>query len=131
HNLLFLLYVYLYGHLQHSHLWIPFTGVPGRLLISPAHHQIHHSTNPVHFDKNFGAGLALYDWLFGTLHMPSKERERLTFGVHDDEHLKTMTASTVHPFILVWKHFVPMERFKKTEPSLDGSVATAPEPQSP
>ena len=54
------------------------------MIMSPAHHQIHHSTNPVHFDKNFGAHLAVMDWLAGTLHVPSKEPEKLTFGVEPD-----------------------------------------------
>ena len=67
-------------HLQHSHLWVSFTGVAGRLLISPAHHQIHHSANPEHFNRNFGRSLAIWDWAFGTLHVPAKRRERLTFG---------------------------------------------------
>ena len=49
--------------------------------MSPAHHQIHHSNNPIHFDKNLGNCLAVWDWMFGTLHVPSKERENLVFGI--------------------------------------------------
>jgi sterol desaturase/sphingolipid hydroxylase (fatty acid hydroxylase superfamily) len=44
-------------HLQHSHVWIATTGFLGRVILSPAHHQIHHSDNPIHFDKNFGGCL--------------------------------------------------------------------------
>lgn len=84
-NLLVVAGTYLIAHLHHTHVWIPFTGIWGRLFISPAHHQIHHSTNPVHFDKNMGSVLAVWDWLFGTLHMPGKRRERLTFGIGDGE----------------------------------------------
>jgi len=80
-NALVLVFTYLIGHLQHSHFWIVFTGVWGRLFLSPAHHQVHHSTNPVHFNKNLGACLGIWDWLFGTLHVPGKKREKLTFGV--------------------------------------------------
>ncbi len=32
------------------------------MIYSPAHHQIHHSTNPDHFGKNLGAFLTLWDW---------------------------------------------------------------------
>ncbi|HKP78572.1 MAG TPA: sterol desaturase family protein [Phenylobacterium sp.] len=67
-------------HLQHSHFWIAFTGPLGRVFLSPAHHQIHHSDDPVHFNKNFGSCLSVWDWMFGTLHMPAKERETLVFG---------------------------------------------------
>ena len=80
-NAFVLLFAFLVGNLQHSHLWIAFTGLWGRLFLSPAHHQIHHSTNPAHFNTNLGNFLGFYDWLFGTLHVPRKQREKLTFGV--------------------------------------------------
>lgn len=80
-NLLLVLFIHSYVHLQHTHLWIAFRGALGRILLSPAHHQVHHSSNPAHFNRNFGSCLAVWDYLFGTLHIPAKERERLTFGV--------------------------------------------------
>ncbi|MDX2157777.1 MAG: sterol desaturase family protein [Hyphomicrobiaceae bacterium] len=84
-NLLVVVCTYLLAHLHHTHVWIAFSGPLGRMLISPAHHQIHHSTNPIHFNKNLGSVLAIWDWLFGTLHVPGKKRERLTFGIGDGE----------------------------------------------
>jgi len=80
-NIILVLFVHIYVHLQHTHLWIAFTGLAGRIFLSPAHHQIHHSNNPAHFDKNLGSCLAIFDWLFGTLHVPAKEPEPLVFGV--------------------------------------------------
>src|SRR5438270_3798057 len=80
-NIILVLFVHIYVHLQHTHLWIAFTGLAGRIFLSPAHHQIHHSNNPLHFDKNLGSCLAIWDWLFGTLHVPAKEPEPLSFGV--------------------------------------------------
>lgn len=80
-NAIALVFAYLVNHLQHSHMWIAFTGLWGKLLLSPAHHQIHHSTDPAHFDRNLGSSLAVFDWLFGTLHVPARKREKLTFGV--------------------------------------------------
>jgi sterol desaturase/sphingolipid hydroxylase (fatty acid hydroxylase superfamily) len=80
-NVILVLFVHIYVHLQHTHLWIAFTGFAGRVFLSPAHHQIHHSNNPVHFDKNLGSCLAIWDWLFGTLYVPNKQPEALTFGV--------------------------------------------------
>lgn len=84
-NLLVVIFTYLLAHLHHTHVWISFTGLPGRVFISPAHHQIHHSTNPIHFNKNMGSVLAIWDWLFGTLYVPDRKRERLTFGLGDGE----------------------------------------------
>ena len=98
-NLLFVLFVHAYIHLQHTHLWIAFRGLTGRVLLSPAHHQIHHSTNPAHFNKNLGSCLAIWDWQFGTLHVPAKEPERLTFGVEEEhkEHHHALVGSLVDP----------------------------------
>ena len=68
-NVILVAFVFVTVHLQHSHVWIAATGPLGRVILSPAHHQIHHSDNPIHFDKNFGSCLSLWDWLFGTLHV--------------------------------------------------------------
>lgn len=69
------------SHLQHSHLWITLPGRWGKWLLSPAHHQIHHSIAVRHYDRNFGSTTAIFDRLFGTLHLPTARREPLTFGV--------------------------------------------------
>jgi sterol desaturase/sphingolipid hydroxylase (fatty acid hydroxylase superfamily) len=69
------------SYLQHSHLWVRFGPRGGRILLGPAHHQIHHSTDPRHFNRNLGGALALWDRLFGTFHMPGEKRETLRFGV--------------------------------------------------
>jgi sterol desaturase/sphingolipid hydroxylase (fatty acid hydroxylase superfamily) len=83
-NILTMAFLLTYGHLRHSHMWIAFTGIAGRILQSPAHHQIHHSVSPAHFDKNLGFALALWDWAFGTLVIPAKAREAIVFGVGDE-----------------------------------------------
>jgi sterol desaturase/sphingolipid hydroxylase (fatty acid hydroxylase superfamily) len=91
-NVILLLFIYTYAHLQHSELWMPLRGLLGHILMSPAHHQLHHSTDPAHFNKNMGSSLAIWDWAFGTLRMPSKEREKLRFGADCD-------PRTVHTFM--------------------------------
>ncbi len=83
-NIILVLFIHTYVHLQHSHMWISFQGWLGRVFVSPAHHQVHHSDNPKHFNKNFGSCLALWDWMFGTLYVPAKEREPLHFGFADN-----------------------------------------------
>ena len=37
-NILVYVFLGLYGHLQHSQIWIPFTGKIGHIFFSPAHH---------------------------------------------------------------------------------------------
>ena len=90
------------GHLRHSHMWIPFKGWAGKLFQSPAHHQIHHSINPKHFNRNLGFALAVFDWAFGTLYLPQK-RERIVFGVgaqHAD--FAGVARNYVMPFVKAW-----------------------------
>jgi len=98
-NAILVFFIYLYVHLQHSQLWISFTGWPGRLFMSPAHHQIHHSKNPIHFNRNLGSCLAVWDWMFGTLYIPAAEREKLEFGVDSDrQHAHTIRGELIAPF---------------------------------
>jgi sterol desaturase/sphingolipid hydroxylase (fatty acid hydroxylase superfamily) len=68
-------------YLQHSHIWVGFGPKVGRWLLGPAHHQVHHSRHLEHYDRNFGAVLAVWDRLFGTFHMPARRREVREFGV--------------------------------------------------
>ena len=124
-NLILVLFIHAYVHLQHSHVWIAFTGRLGRVLVSPAHHQVHHSADPKHFNKNFGSCLALWDWMFGTLYVPAKEREPIVFGVpgHVDAH--TVKAELVEPFTNAGRRLfgrVP-ERFRLPQPLPPGVVA--------
>jgi sterol desaturase/sphingolipid hydroxylase (fatty acid hydroxylase superfamily) len=99
-NIILVFFIYLYVHLQHSQLWISFTGWLGHLLMSPAHHQIHHSRDPVHFNKNLGSCLAVWDWMFGTLYIPAAEREVLEFGVEPDrEHAHTIRGELIAPVV--------------------------------
>jgi len=89
---------YLFAHLQHSHVWMAAHGKLGRVVASPAHHQVHHSTKPEHFDRNFGHTLSLFDWAFGTLYVPSKRCEVRSVGLADGAELQGFFASLWRPF---------------------------------
>jgi sterol desaturase/sphingolipid hydroxylase (fatty acid hydroxylase superfamily) len=90
-NILLMAFLVTYGHLRHSHMWIAFTGVAGRILQSPAHHQLHHSASPAHYDRNLGFALAVWDWAFGTLAVPTRTREPLVFA-HFAGHVRRFAA---------------------------------------
>lgn len=98
--------------LQHTHFWISFSGKLGRVFLSPAHHQIHHSADPMHFNKNLGNWLAGFDLLFGTLHVPQRKREKLDFGVtglHDPHSLR---GALLDPFVASLACFRPARSAK-------------------
>lgn len=71
----------LIGNLRHSHVWLDY-GILGYVLISPAQHQIHHSTLPQHIGKNCGFAIAVWDLIFGTLYVP-REKETFPMGLGD------------------------------------------------
>jgi sterol desaturase/sphingolipid hydroxylase (fatty acid hydroxylase superfamily) len=106
-NLILVIFIHTYVHLQHSHMWIAFTGALGRVFVSPAHHQVHHSGNPKHFNKNFGSCLALWDWMFGTLYVPQRQRESLTFGFPGRADAHTFKGEVIEPFVNAAAHLKP------------------------
>lgn len=85
-------------HLHHSHAWIAWGGIWGRTILSPAHHQIHHSSALEHHDRNFGGVLAVFDWVAGTLYIPQMKREALTFGVEGVGDPHSVHGSLIQPF---------------------------------
>ncbi len=99
-NAIFSIFHLLGANLRHSHIWLSFGPILGRIVISPAQHQIHHSRARHHWDKNYGEVFALWDWLFGTLYLPGKEREVIEFGVagEDTQAHPTLVAAYVQPF---------------------------------
>jgi sterol desaturase/sphingolipid hydroxylase (fatty acid hydroxylase superfamily) len=107
HRALYLLIaMHLLGYFQHSQIWVPLTGWLGRLILSPAHHQIHHSNDARHHDRNFGNFLAVFDWAFGTLYVPSRKREKLTFGV-DGLAPDNITDNALKPFATTADRLMP------------------------
>ena len=84
------------SNLRHSHIDIRYPKWLEHILISPAQHQVHHSIAEEHYDKNFGAALAVWDWLFGSLHTSEDEKE-LQFGLTENE-LPSSTSMRVMYF---------------------------------
>ncbi len=85
-----------FSALHHSHVWLTYGPILERVVISPAQHQIHHSTNIAHHDKNFGNTLAIWDWMFATLYVIDG-REAVLFGLtsEDDAALKQQKLSII------------------------------------
>lgn len=86
------------ANLRHSHVWLSYGPVLERVFISPAQHQVHHSEDPEHYDRNYGAALALWDWMFGSLFVTGRYM-RLRFGlpVGERNHSNTLGSVVVDP----------------------------------
>jgi sterol desaturase/sphingolipid hydroxylase (fatty acid hydroxylase superfamily) len=70
---------YWIAHLQHSHIQLGY-GRLSYLLVSPVMHQVHHSCEVQHWDRNFGFLFGIWDWMFRTIHVPAKG-EAFTLGL--------------------------------------------------
>jgi len=79
-NIFIFVFNILGSNLRHSHIAIPYWPAIEKIFISPAQHQIHHSVEVQHHDKNFGVTLAIWDWMFGSLHH-SEPEQNLHFGL--------------------------------------------------
>ena len=71
-------------NLRHSPVWITYGQTLGRWIISPAHHQLHHSREERHIGCNVGFSLAIWDRMAGSLIVPSDKPEEFALGLDDD-----------------------------------------------
>jgi sterol desaturase/sphingolipid hydroxylase (fatty acid hydroxylase superfamily) len=67
------------GQLQHTEL-IGRLGVFDRFLNTPSNHRVHHASNAVYLDRNFGATTVVWDRLFRT-YQPELATERPVYGI--------------------------------------------------
>lgn len=82
-NALGFIFNFTFGNLRHAHFPISF-GVLEYLFISPAQHQLHHSKDENHFDKNFGVALSIWDLCLGTF-VKAQKNHTFSFGVKGRE----------------------------------------------
>jgi len=101
-------------NLRHSHVWLSYGNIASHILSSPAQHQIHHSCEVRHLDTNFGRVLSLWDWMSGTLYIPT-EKEEFRLGLRHEEHREyvSLWGCYVLPFIKAFRGLT------KGRPALD------------
>ena len=116
---LFVFFFNVFGsNLRHSHIGIRYWKWLEYVLISPAQHHLHHSIAKEHYNKNYGAALAIWDWIFGSLHH-SEDTDNLTLGLgtKDDQKKHTLKELYQTPFIesfkFLKKYFIKVFLFKK------------------
>lgn len=94
------------SNLRHSHIRLGYWPALERIFISPFQHQIHHSSAIKHFDKNFGAVLAIWDAWGGSLVL-SHGVAPLRFGTSRRAQPQEQTLSTLYlaPCQAAWQSF--------------------------
>ena len=69
---------------KHSQIRSDWGWIGEYILVSPAAHQLHHSTDPAHHGKNLGTRCIIWDKLFGTYYRPDKTIQ-YQFGLIDED----------------------------------------------
>jgi sterol desaturase/sphingolipid hydroxylase (fatty acid hydroxylase superfamily) len=85
---------------RHTHLEMSYGRWLNRVFLCPYHHQLHHSIEPRHYNKNFGLLLSVWDELFGTFAVP-EPNQHFTFGLSDNEHAEYQSLARLHYVPLV------------------------------
>ena len=86
---------------RHTHLKLSYGRHLSLVLLSPHYHQLHHSVDERHWDKNFGLSLSIWDRMFGTLVVPEPD-ESFVFGLTGNEHDEYQSLYRLH-FVPLWK----------------------------
>jgi len=99
-------FYFLQSNLRHSHIRLHFSGSLSRIFSSPAMHQVHHSCEARHIDKNFALMLSLWDQLAGTNYIPERDEEyRLGLTAGEDREFNSLYTLYVKPFQNVLARF--------------------------
>ena len=104
-----------FAYLIHSHLRLSF-GPLDFVLNTPVMHQIHHSVEVRHRDKNLGRLTVIFDWMFGTLYVPRAQADKqYRWGLNDQErgtnnpHL-SLLQYYIEPFRHAWRTWIGNRR---------------------
>jgi len=95
-NVSAMFFVYnLIANLRHSHIWLSYGWFINHIISSPAMHQLHHSSEERHFDKNYALVFSFWDYLAGTLYVP-REKEEFKWGLSNQEHLAYDSVASLY-----------------------------------
>ncbi len=81
------------SNLRHSHVALFYPRWLEKILLSPAQHQVHHSVDEAHHDKNFGVAFSVWDRMFGCF-IHSERHKSLVFGLSQSDVSITMNEQT-------------------------------------
>lgn len=80
---------------RHTHLEMSYGKWLNMVFLCPYYHQLHHSIEPRHYNRNYGLLLSVWDRVFGTLAAP-EPGEHFSFGLSDNEHAEYQSLLRLH-----------------------------------
>lgn len=89
---------------RHTHLEMSYGPWLNRVFLCPYYHQLHHSNQPRHYNRNYGLLLSVWDRMFGTLAEP-QPGEHFTFGLGGGEDAEYQSLARLHvvPLQKMWR----------------------------
>ncbi len=112
-----------FGYARH----LPYKMSFGRLnavLNCPHYHQLHHSNNPAHYDKNFGLNLIIWDRMFGTVAVP-EPGEDFAYGLQEDEAKDYRSVARLYSVPLIKLAAMAQRKVRGLRPSAQFSQPAA------
>ena len=83
-----------------------------KLFISPSAHRVHHSTNPIYLDRNYGESLSIWDLLFNT-YQNEIATEPPVYGTMKDIDSENLYDSQSNEFIALWEDIKSTSKFSE------------------
>jgi sterol desaturase/sphingolipid hydroxylase (fatty acid hydroxylase superfamily) len=97
--------------------WIPRLWAPVEWLFNtPAHHRVHHGSNPEYLDCNYGGVLIIWDRLFGSFR-PERPDVPIRYGL-------TRPLHTYNPIRIALHEWIRLARDLMHSPSLGQALKT-------
>ncbi|SFJ08849.1 sterol desaturase family protein [Jannaschia pohangensis] len=97
----YLLVVYFYSSFIHSNIGWNFRGLE-RFFVTPRFHHWHHGSDRDAIDINYASHFPIYDWLFGTHHLP-KDAWPEAYGVVGDTVPRGYWRQFLYPLAKRWR----------------------------
>lgn len=82
------------SNFRHSHIWMSFGPTISKAFVSPCMHQVHHSQETRHVNRNYGLIFSVWDRIAGSRYIPV-ERESFELGVRNGK---------LHSSDSIWRH---------------------------
>ncbi|MBQ0999632.1 sterol desaturase family protein [Streptomyces sp. RK62] len=93
---------------------------------TPSHHRVHHGSNNVYLDRNYGGILIIWDRLFGTF---QPEGERVVYGLTKNIDTYNPLRVAFHEYTATWHDIRTATRWRDRAGYAFGPPGWAPQPR--
>lgn len=101
-QVLFVIFIQgIYQLLVHTEL-VKTLGVLEYIIVTPSAHRVHHGSNEIYLDKNYGKVFIFWDFLFCTY---QRETESVSYGIADEEAERKVIGAVFDPYVSIVRFF--------------------------